>query len=189
MADPSRKRRIHKAPMKTFQEQFVSEIACLPSTLLDPFSHPQGLLHVWRAPSWEEIAGGGEGQNRAQAAMNISRETKKTREQSQSAGARRSRRFTARTVLDVRESQACWTLKRPEGRAPFASRSDEPTVSVGFIPRLGAPGAPRRGATPESGAVFSIVAPRRRISCRIESWLESHGYHHQVAPRLRNRPG
>ena len=70
-----------------------------------------------------------------------------------------------------------------------ASRSDEPTVAGGFIPRLGAPDAPRRGATPESGAVFSIVAPRRRISWRIEPWLESHGYHHKVASRLRNRPG
>ena len=67
----------------------------------------------------------------------------------------------------------------------IASRSDEPTVAVGFIPRLGAPDAPRGGATPESGAVFSIVALRRRISWRIEPWLESHGYHRQVAPRLR----
>ena len=36
----------------------------------------------------------------------------------------------------------------------IASRSDEPTVAVGFIPRLGASNAPRRGATHESGAVF-----------------------------------
>jgi len=124
--------------------------------------------------------------------------------------------------IGVRESQSWRTLRRPQGRAPFAlhdsasgfgmttsreellfallalptsrervliaSRSDAPTVAVGFIPRLGAPDAPRRGATPESGAVFSIVAPRRRISWRIEPWLESHRYHHQVAPRLRNRP-
>ena len=52
--------------------------------------------------------------------MNPSREAKKMRDQSQSVGARRLRRFTARTVLGVRESQALWTLKRPEGRAPFA---------------------------------------------------------------------
>ena len=71
----------------------------------------------------------------------------------------------------------------------IASRSDEPTLAVGFIPRLAAPDAPRRGATPESGAAFSIVALRRRISWRIEPWLESHGYHHKVAPRLRNRAG
>ena len=71
----------------------------------------------------------------------------------------------------------------------IASRSDELTVAVGFIPRLGAPDAPRRGATPESGAVFSIVASRRRISWRVEPWLESHGYYHQVAPRLRNGTG
>ena len=80
-------------------------------------------------------------------------------------------------------------------RGVIASRSDEPTVAVGFIPRLGAPDAPRRGATPESGAVFSIVAPRRRISWRIEPWSRSraqsrdHGYHHPVAPRLRRRAG
>ena len=74
-------------------------------------------------------------------------------------------------------------------RGLIASRSDEPTVAVGFIPRLGAPDAPRRGATLESNAVFSIVALRRRISWRIEPWLESHGYHHKVAPRLRYRAG
>jgi len=111
------------------------------------------------------------------------------RDQSPSVGARRLRRFTARMVLGVCESQAWWTLKRPEGCAPFASRSDEPTVAVGFIPRLGAPDAPRRGATHESAAVFSIVAPRRKISWRIEPWLESRGYHHPVAPRLRNSSG
>ena len=61
-------------------------------------------------------------------------------------------------------------------RGLIASRSDEPTVAAGFIPRLGAPDVPRRGVTPESGAVFSIVALRRRISWRIEPWLESHGY-------------
>jgi hypothetical protein len=167
--------------------------------------------------------GGGGEQNEDQAAMNINSEVKRTHDQSQSAGARRLRRFAARMVLGVRESQAWWTLKRPEGRSPFAphdstsafgmntspeerlfallalstsrergliaSRSDAPTVAVGFIPRLAAPDAPRRGATPESGAVFSIVTPRRRISWRIEPWLESHGYHHQVALRLRNRPG
>ena len=44
----------------------------------------------------------------------------------------------------------------------IASRRDAPTVAVGFIPRLAVPDAPRRGATPESGAVISIVAPRRR---------------------------
>jgi len=127
----------------------------------------------------------------------------------------------AGVFIGIRESQSWRTLKRPEGRAPFAphdstwnfemnpsreelllaplalpasrergliaSRSDAPTVAVGFIPRLAAPDALRRGATPDSGAVFSIVAPRRRISWRIEPWLESHGYHHQVAPRLRNR--
>ena len=71
------------------------------------------------------------------------------------------------------------------GRGLIASRSDEPTVAVGFIPRFGTSDALRRGATPDSGAVFSIVAPRRRISRRIEPWLESHGYHRQVAPRLR----
>src|SRR6185295_1511521 len=60
-------------------------------------------------------------------------------------------------------------------RGLVASRSEEPTVAVGFIPRLGTPDAPRRGATHESGVVFSIVAPRRRISWRIEPWLESHG--------------
>ena len=52
--------------------------------------------------------------------MKTSSEAKKTCDQSQSAGARRLRRFTARMVLGVRESQAWWTLKRPEGRAPFA---------------------------------------------------------------------
>ena len=78
---------------------------------------------------------------------------------------------------------------RSHERGLFASRSDEPTVAVGFIPRLNAPNARRRGATPESGALFSIVAPRRRISWRIEPWLESHGYHHKVAPRLRYRAG
>jgi len=118
MAEPTLKRRIHKAPMKTLQEQFVSEIACLPGTLLDPFSHPQGLLHVWRAPSWEEIAGGGDGETGEQAAMNTNSEAKKTCDQSQSAGARRSRRLTARTVLGVPESLAWWTLKRPEAHAP-----------------------------------------------------------------------
>jgi len=82
------------------------------------------------------------------------------RDQISSAGAGRLRRFTTRIVLGVCESQAWWTLKRPEGRAPFASRSDEPMVAVGFIPRLGASNAPRRGATHESGAVLSIVAPR-----------------------------
>ena len=30
-------------------------------------------------------------------------------------------RFAARMVLGVRKSQTCWTMKRPEGRAPFAS--------------------------------------------------------------------
>ena len=80
------------------------------------------------------------------------------------------------------------SLTTPE-RGLIASRSDEPMVAVGFIPRVGAPDGPRRGATPETGAVFSIVAPRRRISWRIEPWLESHGYHHKVAPRLRNRAG
>jgi hypothetical protein len=40
----------------------------------------------------------------------------------QTVGARRSRRFTARVVLDVCESQTLRTLKRPEGRAPFATR-------------------------------------------------------------------
>ena len=119
--------------------------------------------------------------------MNTNSKVKKTRDQSPSVGARRERRFTTRTVLDVRESQAWWTLKRPEVRAPFASRSDEPTVAVGFIPRLGASNALRRGATHEPGAVFSIVAPRRTLSWRIEPWLESHGYRQQVAPRLRNR--
>ena len=63
-------------------------------------------------------------------------------------------------------------LRTSHERGPSASRSDEPTVTVGFIPRLGAADAPRRGATHESGAVFSIVAQRRRISWRIEPWLE-----------------
>jgi len=80
-------------------------------------------------------------------------------------------------------------LRTPLERGLSASRSDEPTVAVGFIPRLGALDAPRRGATLESSAVFSIVALRRRISWRIEPWLESHGDHHQAAPRLRNRAG
>ena len=41
----------------TLQKQFVSEIACSPGdTLLDAVSDPQGLPHLWRAPSWEEIA-------------------------------------------------------------------------------------------------------------------------------------
>ena len=53
--------------------------------------------------------------------MNTNSEVKKTRDLSQSVGARRLRRFTARMVLGVRESQAWWTLKRPEGRAPFAA--------------------------------------------------------------------
>ena len=42
------------------------------------------------------------------------------RDQSPSVGARRLRRFTARMILDVCESQSSWTLKRPEVRAPFA---------------------------------------------------------------------
>jgi len=121
--------------------------------------------------------------------MNTSHEPEKMRDQSQSVGARRLRRFAARTILGVRESQAWWTLKRPEGRVPFASRSDEPMVAVGFIPRLSASNALRRGATPEPGAAFSIVAPRRRLSWRIAPWLESHGYHHPVALRLRNSSG
>jgi hypothetical protein len=76
-------------------------------------------------------------------------------------------------------------LPTSHGRGLIASRSDEPTVAVGFIPRFGASDALRRGATLDSGAVFSIVAARRRISWRIEPWLGSHGYHRQVAPRLR----
>ena len=52
--------------------------------------------------------------------MNTNSEVKKTRDPSQSVGARRLRRFTARMVLDVRELQAWGTLKRPQGRAPFA---------------------------------------------------------------------
>jgi hypothetical protein len=118
--------------------------------------------------------------------MSTISEVEKTHDQNESVGTRRLRRFAARTILGVRESQTRWTLKRPEGRAPFASRSDEPMVVVGFIPRLGASNAPRRGATHESGAAFSILAPRRRISWRIAPWLESHGYHHPVALRLRN---
>ena len=168
--------------------------------------------------------------------MNSIREAKKTRDQGQSVGARRLRRFTARMVLGVCRSQTWWTLKRPEGRAPFASRSDAPTVAVGFISRLDAPHALRHGATHEFGPAFSTVARRRRIAWRIEPWFESHylfsvlrsagfipqepekfqstntlrrlqpscglksalralnrpeshGYHHQVAPRLQKRPG
>src|SRR6185503_13070767 len=64
-------------------------------------------------------------------------------------------------------------LRHLHGRGLIASRSDEPTVAVGFIPRFGASDALRRGATPDSGAAFSIVAARRRISWRIKPWLES----------------
>ena len=84
---------------------------------------------------------------------------------------------------------ALLALPTSHERGLIASRNDEPTVAVGFIPRLDAPDAPRREATHEPGGLFSIVAPRQRISWRIEPWLESHGYHQQVAPRLRNRAG
>jgi hypothetical protein len=47
-------------------------------------------------------------------------------------------------------------------RSLIASQSDERTVAVGFIPRLDAPDAQRRGATPESDTIFSIDAPRLR---------------------------
>lgn len=53
--------------------------------------------------------------------MNTSPPVKKARDQSVSAGARRLRRFTARTFIGVRESQPWRILKRPEGRVPFGA--------------------------------------------------------------------
>jgi hypothetical protein len=62
----------------------------------------------------------GEGENRDQATMNTNSEVKKARDQRGSIGARRLR-FTARTVLGVPESQAWWTLKRPDRRRAEAA--------------------------------------------------------------------
>jgi hypothetical protein len=53
--------------------------------------------------------------------QNIETRGRKPERKNQTVGARRSRRFTARVVGDVCESQALRTLKRPEGRAPFAT--------------------------------------------------------------------
>src|ERR1039457_230488 len=53
--------------------------------------------------------------------MTPNSEANHTRDQGQASGARRSRRFTVRMDLSVRASPAWRTLKRPEGRAPFAS--------------------------------------------------------------------
>jgi hypothetical protein len=55
--------------------------------------------------------------------LNPNSEVESVREQQPPAGARRSRRFTPRRVWGVRESKAWGTLKRPEGRAPFAPRA------------------------------------------------------------------
>jgi len=63
----------------------------------------------------------GEGENGDQATMNTNSEVKKARDQRGSIGARRLRRFTARTVLGVPESQAWWTLKRPDRRRAEAA--------------------------------------------------------------------
>jgi hypothetical protein len=57
-------------------------------------------------------------------------EVKKLWNQSQAIGARRSRRFTVRVVLGVRELRIWWMLKRPEGRAPFAPHDS--TSDFGF---------------------------------------------------------
>ena len=66
----------------------------------------------------------------------------KTQNHSAVAGAQRLRRFTARMVLAARRLRTCWTLKRPQGRAPFASQdltsqfNDESQRDSGLKPRV-----------------------------------------------------
>ena len=71
--------------------------------------------------------------------MNTSREATKARDQSQSVGARRVRRFTARLVLGVRESQKCWTLNAKAVSAPFPASHRTPRRSRVHEARLKCP--------------------------------------------------
>ncbi len=84
--------------------------------------------------------------------MNLNSEMNITCHPSRNAGARRLRRFTVRRGWCIREPLARLTLKRPEGRAPFASPADP--VEGNFVLRLlvqssklTLPGRHRRGTS------------------------------------------
>jgi hypothetical protein len=55
---------------------------------------------------------------------------KESQTRSQAVGARRLRRFSVRTVLDMGKAQVERALKRRKGRAPFLSRDS--TSEFGF---------------------------------------------------------
>ncbi len=66
----------------------------------------------------------------------------------------------------------------------ISSRSDDVTVAVGFIPRWKRPTSRVAERRLNSWPSISIVATRRMNDGPTCPWLESHSYHHGVAPRL-----